>query len=453
MLYRFLKFIVGYAVRQYFREVQLHNEDLVPQKGPVIFLPNHRSGFMDPIVVAIFLKRNVHFLARGESFKNPLMAKLLGKLSVIPIYRKEYSPDEVHKNDEIFNYCFKLLEQNGALVIFPEGASQTKPVLLPLKTGAARIALGAEAKSNFNLGVTLIPVGINYTNPHHFQGKLFLNFGQPILASDYKDEYSIDSFKAVNNLTKRVEDELKKRIVVVDESRWFDLTHKVEKIIQTDYARFGIGKNEAHLGWFMARKDIAAAIEYFSNEKKEILESLELKVQQYFSIIDLLNLKEGTLNPIRNKETSRLKFFTLLFYFIIGLPFFVIGFAMHFLPYFFTNLLAKLVVKRSDFYGSIILVIGLLLFSINAFCMTWFIFKALQNGLLAIAFFLLLAPVGIFTFQYYVGLKRWLYKMRLWIIGNRKTTLIKELSQQRETLLASFKEAHEDYLNFEKRKR
>ena len=104
MLYRFLKFIIGYAVRQYFREVQLHNQDLVPQKGPVIFLPNHRSGFMDPIVVAIFLKRNVHFLARGESFKNPLMAKLLGKLSVIPIYRKEYSPDEVHKNDEIFKY-------------------------------------------------------------------------------------------------------------------------------------------------------------------------------------------------------------------------------------------------------------------------------------------------------------------------------------------------------------
>lgn len=147
---------------------------------------------MDPIVVAIFLKRNVHFLARGESFKNPLMAKLLGKLSVIPIYRKEYSPDEVHKNDEIFRYCFTKLEQNEALVIFPEGASQTKPVLLPLKTGAARIALGAEAKNNFNLGVTLIPVGINYTNPHHFQGKLFLNFGHPILASDYKDEYTID---------------------------------------------------------------------------------------------------------------------------------------------------------------------------------------------------------------------------------------------------------------------
>lgn len=450
MLYRFLKFIIGYAVRQYFREVQLRNEDLVPQKGPIIVLPNHRSGFMDPIVVAIFLKRNVHFLARGESFKNPLMAKLLGKLSVIPIYRKEYSPEEVHKNDEIFRYCFTKLEQNEALVIFPEGASQTKPVLLPLKTGAARIALGAEAKNNFNLGVTLIPVGINYTNPHHFQGKLFLNFGNPIFASDYKDEYSIDPFKAVNNLTKQVEDELKKRIVVVDESRWYDLTNKVEKIIQTDYARFGIRKNEVHIGWFMARKDIAAAIEYFSNEKKEILESLELKVQQYFSIIDLLNLKEGTINPIGDK--GRLKFFTLLFYFILGLPFFIIGLVLHFLPYYFTNLLVKLVVKRSDFYGSIILVIGLLLFTLNAGLMTSLVFKASQNEIVAIVFFLLLAPIGIFTFQYYVGLKRWWYQMKIWIIGNRKTTLIKELSQQRETLLASFKEAHEDYLNYEKQK-
>lgn len=190
---------------------------------------------------------------------------------------------------------------------------------------------------------------------------------------------------AVNNLTKHVEDELKKRIVVVDESRWYELTDKVEKIIQTDYARFGIRKNEAHIGWFMARKDIAAAIEYFSNEKKEILESLELKVQQYFSIIDLLNLKEGTINPIGDKR--RLKFFTLLFYFILGLPFFIIGLVLHFLPYYFTNLLVKLVVKRSDFYGSIILVIGLLLFTINAGLMTSLVFKATQNELVSIVFF------------------------------------------------------------------
>ena len=123
MLYRFLKFIIGYAVELYFKEVQLRNEDRVPPSGPVIFLPNHRSAFMDPIVVAVFLNRKVHFLARGESFKNPVMANILGKLNVIPIYRKEYSPDEIHKNDALFKLCFGLLEQQGALVIFPEGAS------------------------------------------------------------------------------------------------------------------------------------------------------------------------------------------------------------------------------------------------------------------------------------------------------------------------------------------
>ena len=221
---------------------------------------------MDPIVVAVFLNRKVHFLARGESFKNPVMANILGKLNVIPIYRKEYSPDEIHKNDEIFKLCFGLLEQQGALVIFPEGASQTKPVLLPLKTGAARIALGAEAKNDFKLGVTLVPVGINYTNPHHFQGKLFLNFGQSMVAADYKSQYENDPIEASHSLTKHIEEELKRRIVVVDESRWYDLTDKVEQIVHSDINRFIENKNLEHSEWYMARKDIAGAIDYFRKE-------------------------------------------------------------------------------------------------------------------------------------------------------------------------------------------
>ena len=121
MLYRFLKFALGYAVRSFFREIQLRNEERVPLKGPVIFLPNHRSAFMDPIVVAAYIKRRVHFLARCESFKKPWVAKILARLNMIPIYRKDFSPDDMHKNEEIFVHCHTLLEQGGALIIFPEG--------------------------------------------------------------------------------------------------------------------------------------------------------------------------------------------------------------------------------------------------------------------------------------------------------------------------------------------
>ncbi len=449
MLYRFLKFVLGYAIRTYFREIQLRNEDRMPLKGPVIFLPNHRSAFMDPIVVAAYLKRRVHFLARGESFKNPIVAKILGKLNVIPIYRKDHSPDDMHKNEEIFKYCFQLLEQNGALVIFPEGASQSKPVLLPLKTGAARIALGAEAKNNFSLGVKLVPVGINYTNPHHFQGKLFLNFGKPLDANDYREEFQTDQFKAVHNLTTHIEDELKRRIVVVDDSRWHDLAGKVEKIVQSDSARFGVGNNTANVGWFLARKDITGAIEYFRNEKFEILEGLELRVQQYFSILELLHLTEGTLNPLGKKQEGKVKFIPLLLYFLLGLPVFLIGFVLHILPFYLTKLLSKAIVKRTDFTGSVTLVAGLLLFSINGFVLTWIVYQLTSTIFIPLIFFFLLPTLGIFTFQYYSRLKRWTYRLRIQSIGNRKSGLLENLKTEREELLKVFKSAQEDYMEYE----
>ena len=448
MLYRFLKFALGYAVRSFFREIQLRNEERVPLKGPVIFLPNHRSAFMDPIVVAAYIKRRVHFLARGESFKKPWVAKILARLNMIPIYRKDFSPDDMHKNEEIFVHCHTLLEQGGALIIFPEGASQTKPVLLPLKTGAARIAMAAEAKNDFKLGVQLVPIGINYTNPHHFQGKLFLNFGKPIQASDFKEDYLKQPFEAVHKLTDHIESELRRRIVVMDDSRWQDLNEKVEQIVHSDPAGFGIGKNPANVGWFTARRDIAGAIDYFRKEKNDILEKLELKIQQYFSILELLHLTEGTLNPLGKKQEGKLSPAQLTLYFIIGLPLFICGFLLQFIPFYFTNVLAKKIVKRTDFIGSIILVLGLVLFSINAFVLTWLLFYMTDNIWLSLSFIFVLPALGFFTFRYYIRLRRWLYRFRIRFIENRKADLMEKLKEEREALVEIFKSAHTDYLEY-----
>jgi 1-acyl-sn-glycerol-3-phosphate acyltransferase len=447
MLYSFLKFALGYAIKNYFREIQLRNEDRIPLVGPVIFLPNHRSAFMDPIVVAAYLKRRVHFLARGESFKNPVVAKILNVLSVIPIYRKAFSPNEMHKNEEVFQYCFKLLEENGALVIFPEGVSQTKPMLMPLKTGSARIALGAEEKNDFKLGVTLVPVGINYTNPHHFQGKLFLNFGRPIAASDYMEAYRNDPFKAVQDLTNQVESELKRRTTLMNDNRWAELVEMTEKIVQSDPKRFGIGDNEAHVGWFMARKDILASVEYFKVKKPDLLQSLELRVQQYLALTDRLKLTQGILNPLYKKQIKTVNPVLLVLYFLFGLPLFVAGALLHLLPFLLSTALAKKIVQRPDFTGSVLLILGLILFTINGFTLTWLIFHYTGNGLFAGIFFFLLPTSGIFAFQYFSGLQRLRYDLRLQSIGKRKQGLAKKVYDERESLLQIFKKAHEEYLN------
>ncbi|NQY68695.1 MAG: 1-acyl-sn-glycerol-3-phosphate acyltransferase, partial [Flavobacteriales bacterium] len=145
MLKRLLRVLLRFAVKGYFRSITINNLDRIPAKGPVLFVANHPSAFMDPIVVTIYIDRILHYLARGESFKNPISRFIFSRLNMIPIYRASTSPDEMHKNKAVFQKCYDHLENRGAIIIFPEGVSKTERRLRPIKTGAARITLGVEA--------------------------------------------------------------------------------------------------------------------------------------------------------------------------------------------------------------------------------------------------------------------------------------------------------------------
>ena len=155
MLYSFLKIVLQITVRMFFRSITIRNKELIPAKGPIMVLVNHPSTFMDPIVVGTILNRKVFFLGKGILFKNKFARWFLPKLNVIPIYRQHDDPTEMGKNKEIFIRCFEHLEKGGALMMFPEGTSFTERKLRPIKTGAARIALGAEALNHFELGLQI----------------------------------------------------------------------------------------------------------------------------------------------------------------------------------------------------------------------------------------------------------------------------------------------------------
>ena len=107
------------------------------------------------------------------------MKWLMAQTNSIPIYRRQdadgtdpaaqVSPEELARpNEATFGRCYDYLGQGGTIMIFPEGTSVSERRLRPLKTGAARIALGAEARHDFKLGLHMLPVGINYFDPAAF---------------------------------------------------------------------------------------------------------------------------------------------------------------------------------------------------------------------------------------------------------------------------------------------
>ena len=73
----------------------------------------------------------------------------------------------------------QVLRDGGAMGSFPAWVGHDASQLVPLKAGAARIALGAAAKG-CELPIFLVPVGLVYFTRNRFRSSVLVQFGQPI---------------------------------------------------------------------------------------------------------------------------------------------------------------------------------------------------------------------------------------------------------------------------------
>src|SRR5690606_3421659 len=144
----------------------------------VIFVMNHPNGLVDPALVFVALPRRISFLAKSTLFKMPVISFLLKTVEALPVYRKMDAGADVSKNQETFRAAEERLRSGGSIALFPEGVSHNSPTLLPLKTGAARIALGAVSVGDEPIDLRIVPVGLYYTNKTTFRSEVVLHFGE-----------------------------------------------------------------------------------------------------------------------------------------------------------------------------------------------------------------------------------------------------------------------------------
>src|SRR5215212_1925592 len=143
LTFRFILAIFGIALRFFFRRIETVNADVVSKGTGVIFVLNHPNGLIDAALVFVALPRKISFLAKSTLFRMPVISFLLRTVDALPLYRKVDAGEDLSKNQRTFELCSELLQKGGSIALFPEGVSHNSPKLLPAKTGAARIALGA----------------------------------------------------------------------------------------------------------------------------------------------------------------------------------------------------------------------------------------------------------------------------------------------------------------------
>ena len=167
------------VLRIFFRRIEVTGAERVPREGPVIFVLNHPNGLIDPAFLLCLAPRRVSFLAKAPLFSMPVIGAIARAFEAIPVHRRQDAGSDLAKNAEMFEAARAVLVRGGTIAIFPEGTSHSDPKLRPLKTGTARIALGAAAALPQGLALEIVPAGLHYRAKQTFRSAALLHFGDP----------------------------------------------------------------------------------------------------------------------------------------------------------------------------------------------------------------------------------------------------------------------------------
>jgi len=134
----------------------------IPKDCTLIFCSNHIS-MLDMFLFGHKLPMKIHFMAKYELFKIPILKTIIKSLGAYPVKRG-------HGDMQAAKTTLKLLKEGKTIGIFPEGHRRNKSrVKLKPKSGAILFALES--------GVQIQPVGI-FGNYRLFS-KLRVVYGKP----------------------------------------------------------------------------------------------------------------------------------------------------------------------------------------------------------------------------------------------------------------------------------
>jgi len=180
--------VARFLVKLYFTifyRVELINKEYVPEQGAALLCSNH-VGAMDMFFIGYKIKRLVHYMAKSELFKIPVIGAIIRWLGAFPVNRG--------KGDiGAMKTVFRLLDEGKIVGIFPEGTRTRGKIDVnrKIKPGIALMAIKSD--------VPIIPVAIK--GSYKLFGKVKVIFGQPFKLDVDKDKkYNKDELAEMSKM-------------------------------------------------------------------------------------------------------------------------------------------------------------------------------------------------------------------------------------------------------------
>jgi glycerol-3-phosphate O-acyltransferase / dihydroxyacetone phosphate acyltransferase len=352
-------------LRVFFRHTEVAGRERVPTKGPVIFALNHPNGLIDPLFILALAPRRVSLLGKSTLFKMPVIGFLARALDTLPVYRQQDAGADVSRNRETFARCRELLERGGTIALFPEGVSHSEPSLRPLKTGAARIALGAAAAGA--QGLQIVPAGLYYTAKSSFRSSALLYFGEPVaVAPAALDANGEPPREAARELSDRLDAALREVTLNADHHQALSTVARAEEIFTAG------GEPEQSLARELElRRQFVAGYARLRERAPERLAAVETRLRRYEEELRQAGLDVNHLSvPEALREAAGAnagEVVTRALAFLLLLPFALVGAVVNYAPYRLTGVLAVAVARKDDDILSTVKVLASLLL----FPLTW----------------------------------------------------------------------------------
>ncbi len=414
---RIVLFIFGVALSLFFRRIELVNVEKLPENCGIIFVSNHPNALIDPTLLFVALPRKIAFLAKSTLFKIPLFSWLIRTVGALPLYRQKDTGADVSQNQKTFEIARKLLKEGGAIAIFPEGISHNETKLQPLKTGAARIAIGTVSigENPSSLNLQIVPVGLFYTNKTTFRSEALLHFGEPFpVFSATLDGEGQPPKTEVKDLTAQIEKSLR------------EVTLNAESEAQLAVANIA---KEVFSSTTEHRENLAERLDFLqkfiAEPPTEADEKLERRLAEYNRKLDKLGIESEFLGLAEYSKRFVLKHaFLRSWYLILLAPFAVFGAVLHFPAYQISKFLAFLQTKKGDFdmASTMKVLSGIVLMPL-----TWIIFAVIlyfyfgwQIALASIPFSFLCGYVALRSLEEIGDLSGWLRAISLFFLKREK---------------------------------
>ncbi len=434
--YRLLGYYIFFLHRLFYKEIIVEGKEHIPEKGPLIFAPNHQNALMDPLAILFATSRQIVFLARADIFRNPLLRKIFYWLKILPVYRIRDGMDQLKNNDQSFDAAVEVLQHKRFVGLFPEAAHSDKWSMLPLKKGVSRLALLAESRNDFKLGLKVVPAGIFYSSYDSMGSVLHIRFGEAFPVSSFKESYESSPQRAAIEMRETLQKRMEPLAINIRNLTYYNLYMEILRyLLRSDPESRGQGRKKA-IRKFRLRKQIIASLDRYAQGEPGRMEHLESRVRKYADIKHLHRLNERAV-ALRHNGLFAIVLRSIGF--LLLLPLFLYGMINHLPIYLISRRLIRLF-KDKQFHSSVKFLFGALIAPVFYLLQSVLAAWILGGAIPGLIFFATLPVSGLLAHAFHRKWKQHQTNIRRYMLENSKPSEYNKIVMLRQELNALLKE-------------